>query len=45
MAYYNGSLFIASTGGAITIQWAQVYAHASNLKLLTGSYLRLTKVQ
>jgi hypothetical protein len=45
MAYYNGSLFIASTGGAITIQWAQAYAHASNLELLTGSYLRLTKVQ
>lgn len=39
-----GLFFMSSTSGAITVTWAQNTSDAGDLKLLKGSFLRVTKV-
>ena len=42
---YHGALFkIGGTAGTINLQWAQNTAFAGDTKLLSGSFLRLTKL-
>jgi len=42
--YHDGGVFTSSTAGTFTLQWAQNTAHASNTKVLKGSYMILTKI-
>ena len=43
-AYNMALVFMGSTSGNITLTWAQNTSDAGDLKLLTGSFLRITKV-
>ena len=44
VAFLTGLVDTAGTAGALTLQWAQNTANASDTKLLAGTWVRLTKV-